>query len=59
MKRKVDELTSEVVVVKEGADCVRWELFALESQVEEITSMEVENDVLKTKANTITSPPPY
>ena len=53
LKRKVEELTSEVVVVKEGADCVRGELFALESQVEVITSLEVENDGLKTKVNTI------
>ena len=53
LKRKVDELTGEVGVVKEGAGCVRGELFELESQVEVITSLELENDGLKTKVNTI------
>ena len=53
LKRKVDELTSEVVVAKEGSDCVRGDFFALESQVEVITSLELENDDLKTKVNTI------
>ena len=28
LKRKVEELTSEVGVVKEGADCVRGDFFA-------------------------------
>ena len=56
LKRKVDELNSEVVSARDVADCVRGAFFELESKVEVITSLELENDGLKTKVNTITSP---
>ena len=56
LKRKVGELKTDVASANNTTDCVREDLFELESQVEVINSLEVENDGLKTKVDTITFP---
>ena len=48
--RKIGELTSKIVIAAKGAECVKSEV---EGKVKVITSLEVENDGLKTKLNTI------
>ena len=44
---------TDITSANDTADCAREELFEFQSQVEVIKSLEVENDGLKTKLNTI------